>query len=260
MMHFNYFFFDLCPYMVILHLLMKIGILGCKGRMGQVLMAGVTASPGATLVGGADKGDDAQDLIKKSDAVIDFTSPEVSLGFARLAAKHKKIHVIGTTGFTDTQLAELKKLAAKTPIFWSPNMSIGVNLACILTQEAAKLLDTSYDIEILEMHHRHKKDSPSGTALLLGEAAANGRKTKFSRNIKHDRSGQRKIGDIGYAVLRGGSVIGDHSVIFAGDHDRIEITHKSSSRDIYAKGAIQAALWLKGKKPKLYSMKDMLFS
>ena len=226
--------------------------------MGQVLMAGVTATKGTTLSGGADKGDDAEALIKKSDAVIDFTSPEVSLGFARLAAKHKKIHVIGTTGFTEAQLAELKKLASKTPIFWSPNMSIGVNLACILTQKAAELLDASYDIEILEMHHRYKKDSPSGTALLFGEAAANGRKTKFTRNVKHDRSGERKVGDIGYAVLRGGSVIGDHSVIFAGDNDRIEITHKSSSRDIYASGAIKAAMWLKTKKPGFYNMKDML--
>ncbi len=237
---------------------MKIGILGNKGRMGQVLMAEVSATKGVTLSGGADKGDDIEALIKKSDAVIDFTHPSSTLQFAKLTAKHKKIHIIGTTGFTDDDLKELKKLSAKTQIFWSQNMSVGVNLAAFLTQKAAELLDDSYDIEILEMHHRYKKDSPSGTALILGEAAAKGRGVKFTRNVKHDRNGERKRGEIGYAALRGGSVVGDHIVIFAGDNDRIEITHKSSSRDIYARGAIKAAQWLKGKRPGMYGMQDLI--
>ena len=237
---------------------MRIGILGNKGRMGQVLMAEVANTKGVQLSGGADKGDDVEALIKKSDAVIDFTHPTSTLEFAKLTSKHKKIHVIGTTGFSESQLKELKKLAGKTQIFWSQNMSIGVNLAAFLTQKAAELLDDSYDIEILEMHHRYKKDSPSGTALLLGEAASIGRKTKFTRSVKHDRNGERKRGEIGYAALRGGSVIGDHTVIFAGDNDRIEITHKSSSRDIYARGAIKAATWLKGKKAGFYSMSDLI--
>lgn len=237
---------------------MKIGILGNKGRMGQVLMAEVAATKGVSLAGGADKGDDIETLIKKSDAIIDFTHPKSTLEFAKLTAKHKKIHIIGTTGFTEKELQQLKEFGKKTKIFWSQNMSIGVNLAAFLTQKAAQLLDDSYDIEILEMHHRYKKDSPSGTALLLGESASIGRKKKFSRSVNHDRNGERKKGEIGYAALRGGSVIGDHTVIFAGDNDRIEITHKSSSRDIYARGAIKAAQWLKDKKSGFYGMQDMI--
>ena len=226
--------------------------------MGQTLIKEVNSIEGITLAGGADKGDDVEALIKNSDAIIDFTAPKSTLEFARLAAKYKTIHVIGTTGFTEAELTELKEYAKETPIFWSPNMSIGVNIAALLTQRAAELLDDSYDIEIFEMHHRMKVDSPSGTALLFGEAASEGRKIAFVRDVQHDRTGLRKRGDIGYAALRGGSVVGDHTVIFAGNDDRIEITHKSSSRDIYATGAIKAAIWCNGRKPGFYRMKDML--
>lgn len=237
---------------------MKIGILGNKGRMGQTLMAECANFPGVELVGGVDKGDQVDKFIASCDAIIDFTHPDSSIQFAWDAAKHRKIHIIGTTGFTTAQLDKLREYSKETIIFWSQNMSVGVNLVALLTEKAASVLDDSYDVEIFEMHHRYKKDSPSGTALLLGEAAAEGRRINFRREVEHDRTGERKKGDIGYAALRGGSVIGDHSVIFAGDHDRIEITHKSSSRDIYARGAIKAALWCNGKKPGFYSMKDML--
>jgi 4-hydroxy-tetrahydrodipicolinate reductase len=237
---------------------MKIGILGNKGRMGQTLMAMAANTAGVELVGGVDKGDNVEAFIAKCDAVIDFTLPEASIQFAWDVAKHHKIHVIGTTGFTNAQIAKLEEYSKEATIFWSPNMSIGVNVTSMLAQKAAELLDESYDIEIVEMHHRYKKDSPSGTALLLGESVAKGRKTKFIRDIEHNRSGERVRGDIGYAVLRGGNVIGDHTVLFAGDMDRVEITHKAQSREIFASGAIKAAIWCKEKPHGFYSMKDML--
>lgn len=240
---------------------MKIGILGSNGRMGQTLMALVQATDGVTLAGGVDQGDDIEALIEASDAVIDFTRPEATLAFAELTAKHGTAHIIGTTGFNEAEFLELKAQAKKTRIFWSPNMSIGVNLVAMLTQKAAEMLGDDYDIEIVEMHHRHKVDAPSGTALLLGEAAAKGRGVALKDKQVLSRegiTGERKIGDIGFATLRGGSVIGDHTTIFAGDSDRIEITHKSSSREIYAAGAVRAAKWLGGKEAGFYGMSDLL--
>lgn len=238
----------------------KIGILGCNGRMGQTLMALVKETNGAQLSGGADQGDDIEALIAESDAVIDFTRPEATLAFAELTAKHGTSHIIGTTGFDDEQFAQLKAHAANTKIFWSPNMSIGVNLVSLLTQKAAEMLADDYDIEIVEMHHRHKVDAPSGTALLLGEAAAKGRgvsKDKFVLS-REGITGERNRGDIGFATLRGGSVIGDHTTIFAGDSDRIEISHKSSSREIYAEGAVRAAKWCKNQPNGFYGMQNLL--
>jgi len=237
---------------------MKIGIVGSKGRMGQTLMDEVFKTEGVVLAGGIDQGDNYEAFIANCDAIIDFTAPEASLNFAWEAAKYNKIHVIGTTGFSNEDIAKLRQYSAEAKIFWSPNMSIGVNLVAMLTAQAATLLDDSYDIEILEMHHKHKVDSPSGTALLLGEAASAGRGVQFVRDVKHDRNGARVPGEIGYAVLRGGSVIGDHTVIFAGENDRIEITHKSSSRNIYARGAIRAARWLEARNFGFYTMQDML--
>lgn len=240
---------------------LKIGILGNKGRMGQTLMDAVAATEGVELTGGVDKGDDIEALIEKSDALIDFTRPAATLAFAELTAKHGKTHVIGTTGFSDQEFAKLAEHAKNTKIFWSPNMSIGVNLVAMLTKKAAAMLGDDYDIEIVEMHHRHKVDAPSGTALLLGEAAAEGRKVALKDKQILSRegiTGERKAGDIGFATLRGGSVIGDHTTIFAGDDDRIEISHKSSSRGIYASGAIKAALWCEDKDNGLYGMNDLL--
>jgi 4-hydroxy-tetrahydrodipicolinate reductase len=240
---------------------LKIGILGSNGRMGQTLMALVEATEGVQLAGGVDHGDDIRGLIEKADALIDFTAPLSSLSFAELTSRFGRTHIIGTTGFNEPEFLELRKHAKNTRIFWSPNMSIGVNLVALLTQKAAEMLGNDYDIEVLEMHHRHKVDAPSGTALLLGEAAAKGRGVRLKDKQVLSRKGQtgeRKIGDIGFATLRGGSVIGDHTTIFAGENDRIEITHRSSSREIYAEGAIKAAIWANTQANGLYGMSDML--
>lgn len=236
----------------------KIGILGSHGRMGQTLMAEVANFKGAELIGGVDKGDDIAAFIKKCDAVIDFTAPLATLDFAQLTTG--KIHVIGTTGFNEEEFAALKNFGRQSKIFWSSNMSIGVNLLFRLTQKVAEALDDNYDIEILEMHHKHKKDAPSGTALTLGEYAAKGRgiDSKSFVRSRDGITGERKQGDIGFATLRGGSVIGDHTVIFASDDDRLELTHKSSSRGIYAKGAIKAALWCANQPNGFYGMEDLL--
>lgn len=239
----------------------KIGIYGCNGRMGQTLMKAVEAAEGAELVGGADKGDDIKALVDKADAIIDFTRPEATLDLAEIIAEQGKVQIIGTTGFTDEEFAELKSYGAKARIFQAGNMSVGVNLMNALIQKAASLLDESYDVEIVEMHHRHKVDAPSGTALMMGEAAANGRGVSLKDKqvlSREGHTGERNSGDIGFATLRGGSVIGDHTAIFAGDSDRIEITHKSSSREIYAEGAIKAAIWANSQPNGFYSMQDLL--
>ena len=238
---------------------LKIGILGNKGRMGQTLMAEVVRTQDVELVGGVDKGDDLAAFIKKCDALIDFTAPLATLDFAALTTG--KIHVIGTTGFNDKEFSELKKRGKDAKIFWSPNMSIGVNLLFKLTEKVASILDEEYDIEILEMHHRHKKDAPSGTALEMGKYAARGRGVdlaKVSDRVRDGITGERKSGNIGFATLRGGGVIGDHTVIFASENDRFELTHKSSSRGIYAQGAIKAAKWCAGQPNGFYSMEDLL--
>lgn len=263
---------------------MKIGIIGCAGRMGQVLINEVLSNPNTTLSGGIERegsqfiGKDLGELVMRekngltvhsdldklfqdSDAVIDFTAPEASVEAAKLSAKHHKIHVIGTTGLTEIQYASLSESAKDAVIVWSSNMSIGVTILNTLVEQVAGWLDDSYDIEVLEMHHRHKKDSPSGTAITLGEYAAKGRGVELKDVACYAREGivgERPKGEIGFATLRGGGVIGDHTVMFASEDDRIEITHKSSSRNIYAKGAVRACLWAKGQNPGIYSIKDVL--
>lgn len=263
---------------------MKIGVVGCAGRMGQQLIREITQKQGVTLSGAVERAEspalgkdagilagidalgveisaDREALFKNSDAVIDFTSPENTLHCAAFAAKYNTIHVIGTTGMTEEHKQQLAVYAKETRIIWSANMSIGVNILQGLVEKAAAILDDSYDIEIVEMHHRHKVDAPSGTALMLGEAAARGRGVDFKDHAVLSRegiTGAREQGSIGFATLRGGDVIGDHSVIFAAEGERIEITHKSSSRTIYTKGAVRAATWAKDKPAGLYSMKDVL--
>lgn len=202
-----------------------------------------------------------EEAVKEADSVIDFTLPETSLAVAGIAARLGKAHVIGTTGFTESQLAELKKLAEKTVIVWSPNMSLGVNLLAALTQKVAGILGADFDIEILEMHHRLKKDAPSGTALLLGEAAAKGRGVKLADEAVRARdgiTGERKPGSIGFATLRGGDVVGDHTVMFAGEGERIELTHKAADRKIFASGAIFIAARAAAKKPGFYGFRDFV--
>jgi 4-hydroxy-tetrahydrodipicolinate reductase len=263
---------------------MKIGIAGCTGRMGLTLIRTVTETEGVALAAGSIRPDQqvperdfwlangvmggevavvtsADALFAAADVVIDFTSPSSTMALAAQAAELQKPLVIGTTGLTPEQFSQLGQYADRTPILWASNMSVGVTLLAELVREAARKLDPNYDIEIVEMHHRHKVDAPSGTALSLGRAAAEGRGVDFDAMACLSREGQtgvRPMGEIGFATLRGGEVIGDHSVIFAGPGERIELTHKSSDRNIYAHGAIRAARWLAGKPAGLYGMRDVL--
>ena len=262
---------------------MKIGIVGCAGRMGRMLIAEVLRTGGASLGGGteapgahigADLGSlvgaksvgvtvsaDAKALFAACDAVIDFTAPAVTKVHAELAGAAGKALVIGTTGLDDAARAAIAAASKKAVIVQAPNMSMGVNVLLALTEKLASVLGDDYDIDILEMHHRHKVDAPSGTALGLGEAAAKGRKVALNKVARMTREGQvgaRPAGEIGFATLRGGDVVGDHTVVFAADGERIEITHKASSREIFARGAVRAALWTQGKAPGLYSMRDVL--
>ena len=204
---------------------------------------------------------DIKELFAVSDAVLDFTAPAASVANAKAAAETGKVLVIGTTGLTETQRAEVAKAAEKAPIVLAPNMSVGVNLLQALVEKVASILDPAYDIEIVEMHHRNKVDAPSGTALALGKAAAKGRGESLDKVACYERHGvigARPAGEIGFATLRGGDVVGDHTVIFAGTGERIELTHKASSRAVFANGAVRAALWAAGQKAGLYSMRDVL--
>jgi len=262
---------------------MKIGIVGCAGRMGRALIQQVMNTPGCTLAGGTEQispaigqdlgvlvgakpigitvGNDTAKLFAAVDAVIDFTSAAATARHAALAGEYKKGLVVGTTGVNADGLAALRDAAKTAPIVHAPNMSVGVNVLFALTEKLAATLGSDYDIDILEMHHRHKVDAPSGTALGLGEAAAKGRGVKLADVARRTRDGQtgaRPVGEIGFATLRGGDVVGDHTVMFAADGERIEISHKASSRTIFARGAVRAALWTKGRGPGLYSMRDVL--
>jgi 4-hydroxy-tetrahydrodipicolinate reductase len=261
-----------------------IGIVGAAGRMGQMLVRQIAETPRARLAGASERpgdnrlGRDAGELAGLNpagvrlvdgpgpvfgacDVVIDFTIPAATLAHARLAAETGKGLVIGTTGLDAAGAKAIEAAASRAPIVWAPNMSLGVNLLMALTEQVARALDPAYDIEIVEMHHRHKIDAPSGTALGLGRAAAAGRGVpldEVAQRARDGHTGARRSGDIGFAVLRGGDVVGDHTVVFAGEGERIELTHKAASRVIYARGAVRAALWLKGRAPGLYDMKDVL--
>jgi 4-hydroxy-tetrahydrodipicolinate reductase len=262
----------------------RVGIAGCAGRMGQMLLKMLSQAPGVLVVGGTERrgspalgmdlgalagtepfgitvGDDPALLFDSADVVIDFTNPAATALHAGFAAKNGTAHVIGTTGLDNDQQAAVARAAQKAPIVMAANMSLGVNLLEQVIEQMARILDTDWDIEIVEMHHRHKVDAPSGTALILGEAAARGRGTTLRRVAKRGRDGQtgpRAKGEIGFAALRGGDVVGDHTVIFAVDGERVEVTHKASSREIFARGAVKAVLWAAGKTPGLYTMKDVL--
>jgi 4-hydroxy-tetrahydrodipicolinate reductase len=263
---------------------MRLAVMGANGRMGRALTLAVNNNSNAVIGGaveqssseavGVDIGtlnnlnpigipvtDDPVELFTKIDGILDFTSPAATLKFAELSAQARIVHVIGTTGFTAEDEEKLEAASRHATIIKAGNMSLGVNLLVALTRKVASLLDESFDIEILEMHHRHKVDAPSGTSLMLGKAAAEGRAVNIDERSVRTRDGQtgpRKDGDIGFANLRGGSVTGDHTVIFAGDGERIELTHKADDRSIFANGAVKAALWGQGKAPGLYSMADVL--
>lgn len=200
-------------------------------------------------------------FVKSCDAIIDFSSPALSLQIAEKCAQFQKVLVCGTTGFSEEEKQKFISYAANSVIIWSSNMSLGVNLLMNLVEKVAGILHDDFDIEIVEMHHRNKVDAPSGTAFSLGAAAAKGRAVDLQKIGTTTRSGKeakRIKGEIGFAALRGGDVIGDHTVIFAGDGERIELAHKASNRDIFAKGAIRAAIWGSAKQPGFYGMRDVL--
>ena len=263
---------------------MNLGIVGCAGRMGRMVTAEVLAANGCELAGGTeppasehmgvDLGalaggepqgvtvtDDAEALFKASDAVIDFTVPDATLAHAALAGESGTALIVGTTGLKQAHMDALNKASENTIIVQAANMSAGVNVLLGLVEQAAGLLGDDYDIEISEIHHRMKVDAPSGTALALGQAAAKARGVeldKVSDRARDGVTGARKVGHIGFSVMRGGDVAGEHTVVFAGPGERVELTHKASDRAIFARGAIQAALWTEGKQPGLYSMRDVL--
>ncbi len=255
---------------------MKIAIAGAAGRMGQMLirqigltegcsLASAFEGPGSKAVGsetaGVKIGADAAAAIGAAQVVIDFTVPAATVAHARIAADKGVAMVIGTTGLDPEQTAAIHAAAKKIPIMWAANMALGVNVLMALVEKTAAMLDPSYDIEVLEMHHRHKIDAPSGTALALGRSAAAGRKVELEkvwRKSRDGHTGARPTGEIGFATLRGGEEVGVHTVFFAAAGERLELSHRSFSREGYATGAVRAALWLKDKKPGLYNMKDVL--
>jgi 4-hydroxy-tetrahydrodipicolinate reductase len=262
---------------------MKVAVMGVAGRMGQELARAAHAA-GCTIVGaveregsptiGADVGvivglkplgiavtSDAVDVISRCEGILDFTSPKATVEFAALAANARAVHVIGTTGLTASDDAHIAAAARHAPIIKAGNMSLGVNLLVALTRRVAEALDEDFDIEIVEMHHRDKVDAPSGTALMLGAAAAEGRDIDLQQRSVKARdgvTGPRQRGDIGFASLRGGSVVGEHKVIFAGAGELIELAHVAGDRSVFARGAVKALQWGQGKAPGLYSMTDVL--
>lgn len=262
---------------------MKLLVAGAAGRMGRTLvravveqghaLAGAFDRPGSVHVGedagvlagigeiGVRISDDPAPMLGEAEGILDFTVPALSLSLATQAAEAGLVHVIGTTGFKDAQEAQIAEAARGARIVKSGNMSLGVNLLAALVEEVAASLDAGFDIEVLEMHHRNKVDAPSGTALLLGEAAARARGVSLPENgvyAREGHTGPRGRGDIGFATLRGGSVVGEHTVIFAGDRERIELAHKAEDRTIFANGAIRAAVWARDKPAGLYAMRDVL--
>ena len=264
---------------------MKLVVAGASGRMGRTLMALIHAMDHAVLhgaldaprsnalgrdagelLGGAPIGvsitDDPLTTLRDADGLIDFTAPDASLGYAEICAQARIVDVIGTTGWRDGDLDALRRAARHAPLVVSGNMSLGVNLLAVLVERAAAALPAgAFDLEVLEMHHRHKVDAPSGTALLLGEAAAAGRGVNLAESsvrVRDGHTGPRGEGTIGFATLRGGSVVGEHSVILAGEGEIVELSHRATDRAIFARGAVTAALWGREQKPGLYAMRDVL--
>jgi 4-hydroxy-tetrahydrodipicolinate reductase len=239
----------------------KIIINGSKGRMGQALLRCAGRIPEIEVVASIDQGDDLSAVIDRCDAVIEFSFHTATVEVARLCARHSKALVVGTTGHSDADKAELRRLAAGIPMVVATNYSTGVNTLFWLTRKAAEILGPGFDLEVVEMHHRLKQDAPSGTATTLLEILAGVRQLQIESALRHGRkgiTGERTSSEIGIHALRGGDVVGDHTVIFAADGERVELTHKASSRDTFANGALRAAGWLVHQPPGLYSMQDVL--
>ena len=263
---------------------MRLIVAGAGGRMGRALVRVISETPGAVLAGaleapgsellGKDAGvlaglpengvklsADLWALSANADGILDFTVPAATIANVAIAAERKLVHVVGTTGLSESDMAVIKSVTSRAIVVQSGNMSLGVNLLAALVKRVAQSLDQSFDIEILEMHHKAKIDAPSGTAMMLGEAAAAGRGVDLYTHSARGRDGEtgaRRPGDIGFAALRGGTVTGDHSVIFAGAMERIELTHRAEDRTMFAQGAVKAALWARGKTPGFYTMTDVL--
>jgi len=239
----------------------RIIIAGVKGRMGQALQRCAATMPAITVSGKIDLGDDLGAVIDQGDVLIDFTSHQNTLDFVRLCAARRKAIVIGTTGHSEVERKELTSMAAHIPMVWSANFSTGVNALFWLTRKAAEILGPGFDLEIVEMHHRLKKDAPSGTAVTLAQILAEARRQSLDQAARHGREGlvgARTTEEIGIHSVRGGDVVGDHTVIFAAEGERLELTHKVSSRDTFALGALRAAQWVVGQKPGLYDMQHVL--
>ena len=263
---------------------MRLVVVGAAGRMGRMLIKAIHETegcvlsaaierPGSALLG-QDAGvlaglpasgllvtDDALPAFVEAEGVLDFTTPDSTVAFAALAAQARIAHIVGTTGLEPQHLAKLEAAARHAAVIRSGNMSLGVNLLAALVRKVAATLGTDWDIEIVEMHHRMKVDAPSGTAVLLGEAAAEGRAVDLAQQrvaVRDGHTGARAPGTIGFAALRGGTVVGDHKVIFAGAGERLELSHIAEDRGLFAQGAVKAALWGRGRKPGLYSMTDVL--
>ena len=239
----------------------RIIIAGAKGRMGQALAHCAQAVPGLAVAGQFDLGQDLRAFIADGDVVLDFTFHESTVPMARICAEHKKAMVIGTTGHSETERKELTELSSQIPLVWSANFSTGVNVLFWLTGKAAEILGPEFDVEIVEMHHRFKKDAPSGTAKTLAQIVAQARRQPPAGLVRHGREGlvgERARLEIGMHSLRGGDVVGDHTVVFASAGERLELTHRASSRETLASGALRAAQWVVGKKPGHYDMQDVL--
>ena len=262
----------------------RIGVIGCAGRVGRMLVADIVAVERCALAGGVGRkgsaaigqdigalagaghigiavGDSPEQLLRDSDVAIEFTSSAATAEHATLAARLGKPLVIGTTGLTGAEERAVREAATRMPIVWAANTSLGINLLLGLVDQAARRLGPDWDLEILEMHHHGKVDAPSGTALALGRAAAAARGAAFDEVAIRGRdgiTGPRQTGAIGFAALRGGDNIGEHHVIFAGLGEQLELTHRATNRGIYSKGAVRAALWLVGRPPGLYGMREVL--
>jgi len=263
---------------------MRLIVAGAGGRMGRTVIKAIADTDGVILAGsvdaegsaviGRDAGElaglgasgikvevDPAPLLARADGLIDFTIPAATIAFAEIVAKHGRVHVIGTTGLSPENEKLIAAAAQRSAIVKSGNFSLGVNLVEALVRRVARTLDQEFDIEIVEMHHNKKIDAPSGTALMFGRAAAEGRNIDLASRSERGRDGHtgaRRPGDIGFASLRGGTVVGDHTVVFAGPAERIELSHKADDRMIFARGAVKAAMWAHGRKPGLYSMADVL--
>ena len=263
---------------------MRLIVAGAGGRMGRTLVKAIADTDGVILAGavdaegsaviGRDAGElaglgpngvkvavDPAPLLANADGLVDFTIPAASVAFAELVARQGLVHVIGTTGFSPENEKLIETAAQRSTIVKSGNFSLGVNLVAALVRRVARTLDQEFDIEIVEMHHNKKIDAPSGTALMFGRAAAEGRNVDLASRSERGRDGHtgaRRPGNIGFASLRGGTVVGDHTVVFAGPAERIELSHKAEDRMIFARGAVKAAMWAHGRKPGLYSMADVL--